>query len=311
MFSIIIPVYNVEKYLRRCLDSILNQRFTNYELILVNDASTDKSGEICDEYADLFDNVKVYHQIKNGGASVARNKGIKKAKGKYIIFIDGDDYIFDGALEKLENYVYNNIGIDVFVYQHAINCDVNIERINLADGLIYSGQNMLLKLKNENKIFMSPWKYCINADFVRTNNLLFYEGIVYEDLVWVLWVLLKAKKCCFVDIFFYNYIKRDGSTLATMTYYKQSKAFITIATERKKILNTLDFENTIVKNLVERGMIKFFLNGCIAALKAEDNVDLLNDIKNNRNFFRQIRTLEEVKLFAQFIIMLVLYNCKR
>ena len=90
--SIIVPVYNVEKYLKRCIDSILNQSFTDFELILVDDGSTDNSGEIIDEYAIKDERIKVIHK-ENGGLSSARNVGIEYSKGNYIAFVDSDDYI--------------------------------------------------------------------------------------------------------------------------------------------------------------------------------------------------------------------------
>ena len=89
--SIIVPVYNVEKYLKRCIDSILNQSFTDFELILVDDGSTDNSGEIIDEYAIKDERIKVIHK-ENGGLSSARNVGIEYSKGNYIAFVDSDDW---------------------------------------------------------------------------------------------------------------------------------------------------------------------------------------------------------------------------
>ena len=92
LVSVIIPVYNVEIYLRECVDSVINQTYKNLEIILVNDGSTDSSGRICDEYAGLDNRVKVIHR-QNGGPSKTRNAGLKKATGKYIYFLDSDDYI--------------------------------------------------------------------------------------------------------------------------------------------------------------------------------------------------------------------------
>ncbi len=100
MISVIVPVYNVENYLSRCIDSILNQTYTDYELILVDDGSTDNSGKICDDYAEKKSNIKVIHQ-KNGGLSSARNTGTDNSKGSYITFIDSDDLVSNTYLETL------------------------------------------------------------------------------------------------------------------------------------------------------------------------------------------------------------------
>ena len=94
MISVIVPVYNSEKRLHKCIDSILGQTYTNFELLLINDGSTDTSGDICEEFAEKDERIKVFHK-KNGGASSARNIGIDNAKGEYICFVDSDDYVSD------------------------------------------------------------------------------------------------------------------------------------------------------------------------------------------------------------------------
>ena len=113
LISVIIPVYNVEEYLRECIDSVLNQTFSDFEVILVNDGSTDSSGEICDEYVEKDERVTVIHQ-KNGGLSVARNIGLSEANGKYVYFLDSDDYISENALATLLNIAENDSSDIVF-----------------------------------------------------------------------------------------------------------------------------------------------------------------------------------------------------
>ena len=102
--SIIVPVYQVEKYIRQCVDSILGQTFTDFELILVDDGSTDRSGEICDEYAGMDERVKVIHQ-KNCGVASARNDGMSRANGCYLCFVDADDWIEETMIEKCISYM--------------------------------------------------------------------------------------------------------------------------------------------------------------------------------------------------------------
>ena len=114
-FSIVVPVYNVEKYIRKCIESIITQTYQNFELIIVDDGSTDYSGKICDKYINKS-NVKVFHK-KNGGASSAINYGIKKSKGEYLMFIDGDDFLYDvNCLEEL-NKIINNSNVDIIQYK--------------------------------------------------------------------------------------------------------------------------------------------------------------------------------------------------
>lgn len=104
--SIIVPVYNVEKYLHRCVDSILLQTFTDFELLLIDDGSTDKSVDICDKYALKDSRIRVFHK-KNGGVSSARNLGIKKSSGVYILFVDSDDYLSPSHLNNYIKYIGN------------------------------------------------------------------------------------------------------------------------------------------------------------------------------------------------------------
>ena len=113
MISVIVPVYNAEKYLKECIRSILNQTIQNLELILVNDGSTDGSGYICDEYINKDNRIKVIHK-ENGGVSSARNMGISEATGEYFTFVDSDDYLEPNALEILYN--------DIIIYNADISC---------------------------------------------------------------------------------------------------------------------------------------------------------------------------------------------
>lgn len=113
-FSIIVPVYNVEKYLNNCIESLLNQKFDNFEIILVNDGSTDKSGLMCDNYASTNKNISVIHK-DNGGLSDARNIGIANAKGEYIIFVDSDDFIEPESLKKFNELIEKKGKPDVII----------------------------------------------------------------------------------------------------------------------------------------------------------------------------------------------------
>ena len=111
MVSIIVPVYNVEEYLRECVDSILNQTYSDVEVILVDDGSTDQSGNICDEYAKMDSRIKVIHK-KNGGVSAARNTGIGEASGEYLMFVDSDDAIHPELVEAYMTVSYTHLERD-------------------------------------------------------------------------------------------------------------------------------------------------------------------------------------------------------
>ena len=132
--SVIVPVYNVEKYLRKCIESILNQTFREFELILVDDGSTDSSGKICDEYALKDSRIKVIHK-ENGGASSARNAGLDVAKGEYIGFVDSDDWIEMDMYGELYRLIKEN------------NTDISVCGINNIKDIKYKNENLKEKIQ--------------------------------------------------------------------------------------------------------------------------------------------------------------------
>lgn len=120
LISVIVPIYNVEKYLARCVDSIVNQTYKNLEIILVDDGSTDESPEICDLYANRDNRIKVMH-LPNGGAGKARNIALNFVHGSYVAFVDSDDYLEDTAYEKLMNVFFDDCDIDIAEFDYC-NC---------------------------------------------------------------------------------------------------------------------------------------------------------------------------------------------
>ena len=159
-FSIIIPVYNVEKYLNECVDSVLNQKNVDYEIILVDDGSTDNSGQICDEYVKNHSNISVIHK-QNGGASDARNIGIEEAEGDYILFIDSDDKIEKNSLSKINEVIINQKFPDIVMLEVYKYFDNNGTIISLSDGVnedidILKGKKLFEYLSNLPKYPASP-----------------------------------------------------------------------------------------------------------------------------------------------------------
>ena len=208
LISIIVPVYNVEEYLDRCIQSVLNQSYKNIEIILVDDGSTDKSLEICNKYKKET-KIKVFHK-KNGGLSSARNFGMKKIKGKYIYFLDSDDYISINTIEILYNSLKNNNGDiscakELFVYDSVTNLEANKDF-----GVInYTSENALESILYMNGISNSACNKLYKKELF--NNIIFPEGKLYEDLGCIYKVIGKANKIVFNNVFLYNYYIRKGS----------------------------------------------------------------------------------------------------
>ncbi|MEI7668283.1 MAG: glycosyltransferase family A protein, partial [Erysipelotrichaceae bacterium] len=148
LISVIVPVYNVEKYIDRCVSSILNQTYKNLDIILVDDGSQDKSGQICDEYALKDNRIKVLHK-SNGGLSDARNKGIELSKGEYISFVDSDDTISNNFIDKLYNLCVNYSSDISMCYFKQFTSEISFNREHESRIDIFTNIQMLENLINE------------------------------------------------------------------------------------------------------------------------------------------------------------------
>lgn len=210
--SVIVPVYNVELYVNRCVDSIINQKFKNFEIILIDDGSTDNSGKICDEYAQKYDIIKVFHK-KNGGLSSARNCGIDRAKGEYIAFIDSDDFIHHDMLSTLYNNIikYNtDISMCDFlkVSDEKTNCILDI--IKDETTIILSGEEAQYELYKENPVeFVVAWNKLYRKKIFK--DLRYEEGRIYEDEFIIHKIFNKIKSIVYVHSRYYYYYIRDNS----------------------------------------------------------------------------------------------------
>ena len=220
--SVIVPVYNVEKWLNMCIDSILAQSYKNLEVILVNDGSTDKSKDICDSYSKKDNRVRVLN-IKNSGQSVARNIGLKEAKGDYILFIDSDDYISDKAIiEKFINILDSN-NYDFIYTSYCRFEDGNEEKIteilpiNLTNDEIKNkeGKDILVDLLNKNSFHHAPYLKVCRKEFILNNKLFFREGYYHEDAEWTFKVFYYAKKIFIDDKPWYMRRMRENSTITS------------------------------------------------------------------------------------------------
>lgn len=189
--SIIIPVYNVENYLETCINSILKKNIDNYEIILIDDGSTDKSGAICDEYSKKYDEIKVYHQ-KNRGLSGARNTGIRHANGEFIMFIDSDDYISEHVdLKK----IVDNLKSDITQYKWIYFYENRNKYVYFPDHHNYKGAvvDILKRKVQDGSISVSACDKIIRKKVLEKNKILFKEGILSEDLDWSLRLYLNIK----------------------------------------------------------------------------------------------------------------------
>lgn len=212
--SIIVPIYNVAPYLRMCVESLLDQDLVknDYEIILVDDGSMDTCPEICDEYERMFENIHTIHQ-KNSGLSAARNSGVKIAKGKYIMFVDSDDYlqknVLGALIEQMESqhldvlrYNYYNVHEDGSIFEPHKNAKPYFDY----SSEVVDGETFL----NERLGYACyAWAFVLKRELL--NSCLFTEGIYFEDTDWTPRMLLRAKRVASTELVVYNYLWREGS----------------------------------------------------------------------------------------------------
>ncbi len=196
LISIIVPVYNVESYLEKCINSIINQSYKNLEIILVNDGSKDRSGEICDFYASKDDRIKIINK-SNGGLSDARNCGLEVAKGEYIAFIDSDDWV-DKDLYKIlyELIIKYNSDISVCSFKKAVSEGENLNNIN--DEVVYTNITALEKIYADDGVDMVvAWNKLFKKDILIGEK--FPKGKIHEDVFLIPRLMYKAKSIAYTN----------------------------------------------------------------------------------------------------------------
>jgi len=215
MISVIVPVYNVEKYISQCLDSILNQTYKDLEILCIDDCGSDNSMDIVREYAKKDDRIKIIRHEHNKGLGCARNTGIEHASGKYIACVDSDDWIdltmLEKAYNKLEEYSLDSVWVKVNTY--------------LEDEDKYTTDNYYKKLfeekggfieltaENINNFPVNAWNKVYRTSFIRENNITWSKGLLYEDLEFYYQFYTKSHKTYLIDELLYFYRWRSSSIM--------------------------------------------------------------------------------------------------
>lgn len=219
-FSIVIPVYNTIKELRRCVDSVVSQTFEDFELILVDDGSTDGSGELCDRLSAEDSRIKTIHKA-NGGCAAARNTGIRAATGNYLLFLDSDDMWDDNnALDKFYRIVQSK-AVDIVCFGVSIyDEDGNLVKIRKAELPTDCGSDkmsVLRELVYKNQYFSACYVRVYERGFLLKNNLFFVDGLLCEDIEWCARVMIHAQEIAVYSGQLYKRIqRREGSQTANL-----------------------------------------------------------------------------------------------
>lgn len=219
MFSIIIPVYNVEKYLRQCLDSVFRQSFSDYEVICIEDCSTDSSLAILKDYAAEHQ-MQILVNDKNRGLSYARNRGLEAAEGEYILFLDSDDYISEKLLEILAEELQKE-DYDFLTFDSKIFYDRDVKH-KLAYELtrknqypeVYEGQELYIRQLRQGDYEPTVWQYCYSRQFLEENALRFIVGRYNEDEPFSFYAFMKARRVRVLSAVLHYYRIRNGSIMS-------------------------------------------------------------------------------------------------
>lgn len=210
LISVIVPIYNVENYLVRCIESILSQSYEKLEIILVNDGSTDNSAEICKKYLKIDDRLRLVTK-KNGGLSSARNKGLEYASGEYVAFVDSDDWIEKEMFEVMINIAKNENADIVQCGVKKVHENGKIERILYNEDIQYNNNDDILSAHFKNKISVTVWNKLYKRKLVK--NIRMVEGRNNEDNMYSIEVLLQTNKVVCISKAYYNYLQRNNSIM--------------------------------------------------------------------------------------------------
>ena len=298
MISIIIPIYNVEKYLDECLTSVMNQTYKNFEVILVNDGTKDNSIEIVNKFISKHNNIKLVNK-ENGGLGSARNVGINHARGKYLIFIDSDDYIEATYIEKLYTEIEKSksdiviCGINKY-YENS----KNIEPVNLEveNNKSYSSLEAI-KLLFTNKIFCHAWNRIYRKELFINNNILFPEGKLYEDILPAVKLISKSKKISFIKENLYYYRIREGAITSSKNI-KAIEDYNYAIDKVNKYISTSVYEESLKSEKVN-----FNISYTLSSL---DMLSIYTDY-NKRKFYREYN-IRYNKNYMEYGIIKVLSN---
>ena len=282
MISIIIPVYNTEKYIGKCIESILRQTNSNYEIILVDDGSIDKSGEICDKFANIFKNIKVIHK-ENGGLSDARNTGLACATGEYVVFLDSDDYWAEKKFLEKAEIILSNRKVDLIVFGYK---------------KVYEGKSLskfvpkttkqdisFAELVKNGDFNICAWDKIVKRNLLTENRIVFRKRVFSEDMEWCAKIFSHINTCAVLKGTPYAYTQRSGSITKSITS-KNIEDVIRNYEVCKNYRKVLDIEKKQLYDIYLSKNISMLLIA-ITQLKKREQKKYFNFLKKNIYILRK------------------------
>lgn len=243
--SVIIPVYNVEDYLAECLESVINQTYTDLEILCINDCSTDHSLEILEDYVRKDSRVTILVNKENSGLAYTRNVGLEAATGTYVLFVDSDDTICTDLVESCMK-VSDGCDMVCFDYGQFMEEETYARQFayQIKDGL-YSGESFFVESAYRDSVTFAAWAKLINRKFLMDNHISFYNGVLYEDILFSFQCYTKAEKVYSLSRKLYKYRIRKQSIMTTGVSSKSVESYILSICELMKLYLKTDFGDRI------------------------------------------------------------------
>lgn len=302
--SIIVPVYNTGKYLKKCLDSLVLQANQETEILVINDGSNDNSEEIVQKYKQQNPSIIKYYKKQNTGIADTRNIGIAKATGKYILFVDSDDYIKENLIQELEKYMSQDIDIIKFKLEKVNENGEILERI---DGPIFDkvdGQTAFNILAFSDVLIDSPCVYLLKKELFEKNKLKFKLNTEHEDFGLIPLVILKAKDMVSINTYGYCYLQTTNSITRNENYEKTIKKVNDVFMHYDTMIKFIEKES--LNSKTKKNIKTYYTNAIILKLKELKRQDLDTYIKEirKRKMIKNIQ-VHSIKLLIKKIILLL------
>ncbi len=302
--SVIIPVYNGQKTLKKCIESVLKQKDEELELVIINDGSTDKTDTIIQEYKEKNPQTISYYQKKNTGVADTRNYGIKKAKGQYILFLDADDYLDIHLYGLIKQYMEKNMDLIKFKLQREDEKGNILETVN---GPVFenkTGEEGFEELYAKDVLLDSPCVYVIKKEIFTKNKLEFKVGTEHEDFGLMPFVVVLAKTMISINFYGYHYVQVKGSITRNDHYEKTKKKAYDALKQYDEALTKID-KHKIHKKTAETLKI-YYTNAIllkIETLQKKDQKEYIKEIRK-RKMTKNIKARNIKQSLRKFILRL-------
>ncbi len=309
--SVIIPVYNTEKYLRRCFDSVIAQDYKNLEIVIINDGSEDNSEQIINEYKNKYPELISYYKKENSGVADTRNFGIEKAQGDYIMFLDSDDYIDKALLKTLEEYVNKNIDLIKFKLQRVNEEGKALEIVSGATFEKTTGEDGFNRLYSTDVLLDSPCVYLIKKEIFVKNSLKFAVGTEHEDFGLVPFIIVLAQTMVSINFYGYYYVQSDNSITRNENYTKTIKKAYDALKHYDNAIVLIEILN--INKITKQNLKIYYTNAIILKAKELHNdeqkkyIKEIKDrkmtknikIRNMKQLIKKILLTMNIKLYLQ------------